>query len=167
MSDANETDDTDDTVTPHRGEVLQALTRELAGLARLPGHVRRVAMRADGVSVEVEWAGEAAAAPTPADEPTPAAVRSPAAPDDEHLVIRAPLVGTFYAAPQPGSPPFVVPGDAVEKGQTLAIVEAMKLMNHVEADCVGRVVEVLVHDGQPVEFDQPLLLLAATADGAS
>jgi acetyl-CoA carboxylase biotin carboxyl carrier protein len=163
----SDTDHTDDTVTPHRGEVLQALTRELAGLARLPGHVRRVAMRADGVSVEVEWAGEAAAAPAPADEPTPAAVRSPAALDDEHLVIRAPLVGTFYAAPEPGSPPFVVPGDAVEKGQTLGIVEAMKLMNHLEAESAGRVVEVLVRDGQPVEFDQPLLLLVPTVDGAS
>ena len=74
-------------------------------------------------------------------------------------VVRAPLVGTFYRAPQPGAPPFVTPGDAVEEGETLGIVEAMKLMNHVTADRAGRVVEVLAGDGEPVEYDQPLMVL--------
>ena len=151
-----------------RAEVLQALSRELAGLARLPGTVRRVAMHADGCSVEVEWAFEAPAGSGGAPTPTVATSCSPAetalaghlAADDAHLVVRAPLVGTYYSAPQPGAPPFVVPGDTVEKGQTLAIVEAMKLMNHLEAECGGRVVEVLARDGQPVEFDQPILVLA-------
>jgi acetyl-CoA carboxylase biotin carboxyl carrier protein len=151
-----------------RAEVLQALSRELAGLARLPGTVRRVAMHADGCGVEVEWAFEAPAGSGGAPTPTVAASCSSAetalaghlAADDAHLVVRAPLVGTFYGAPRPGAPPFVVPGDTVEKGQTLAIVEAMKLMNHLEAECGGRVVEVLVRDGQPVEFDQPILVLA-------
>jgi acetyl-CoA carboxylase biotin carboxyl carrier protein len=154
-----------------RAEVLQALTRELASLAKLPGTVKRVAMQADGVSVEVEWAPEPAAtvpvavAPVAATPLTLAAACGPAETDD-HVVVRAPLVGTFYTAPQPGSPPFVVPGDTVEKGQTLAIVEAMKLMNHLEAERGGTVVEVLVRDGQPVEFDQPILVLAPAGDGA-
>jgi acetyl-CoA carboxylase biotin carboxyl carrier protein len=68
-------------------------------------------------------------------------------------------VGTFYRAPEPGSAPFVEVGDVVAWGQQLAIIEAMKLMNAIEADCDGRVVEIPVADGSPVEFDQPLVLI--------
>jgi acetyl-CoA carboxylase biotin carboxyl carrier protein len=74
--------------------------------------------------------------------------------------VLAPLVGTYYAAPQPGATPFVEVGDRVEIGQTVAIVEAMKLMNHVVAERSGWVVEVVVADGEPVEFGQPLMRLA-------
>jgi acetyl-CoA carboxylase biotin carboxyl carrier protein len=147
-------------------EVVATLTRELAALARLPGALRRVAMRADGVSVEVEWTTDPALpGPVPV---APASGTGGAATEvaADHVVVRAPLVGTLYTAPQPGSPPFVTPGDTVEKGQTLAIVEAMKLMNHLDAECAGTVVEVLVGDGQAVEFDQPVLVLAPTGDGA-
>ena len=84
----------------------------------------------------------------------PAGARSPTG-----LTVRAPVVGTFYRAPEPGAPPFVAVGDLIRPGQVVGIVEAMKLMNEVTADQAGRVVEVLVDDGQPVEYDQPLIAL--------
>jgi acetyl-CoA carboxylase biotin carboxyl carrier protein len=73
--------------------------------------------------------------------------------------IKAPLVGTFYRAPQPGSPPFVNEGDTVDEGQVVAIVEAMKLMNQVQADKAGKVAEILADDGAWVEFEQVLMYL--------
>jgi acetyl-CoA carboxylase biotin carboxyl carrier protein len=75
--------------------------------------------------------------------------------EDLHLV-KSPIVGTFYAAPSPGSDPFVKIGARVETGQTLCIVEAMKLMNEIEADVAGELVKVFVEAGQPVEYGQPL-----------
>ena len=78
-------------------------------------------------------------------------------PSDEGLhQVKSPIVGTFYESPSPGSPPFVKPGDAVEAGQVLCIIEAMKLMNEIEADVSGEVVKRLVNNGQPVEYGQPL-----------
>ena len=68
----------------------------------------------------------------------------------------APLVGTFYRAQQPGQPPFVEEGDVVEVGQTVCIVEAMKLMNEIHSDVNGTVAQILVENGQPVEYGQPL-----------
>ncbi|MBM0235164.1 biotin/lipoyl-binding protein, partial [Micromonospora sp. STR1_7] len=73
--------------------------------------------------------------------------------------VRAPIVGTFYRSPEPGAAPFVAVGDLVRPGQPIAIVEAMKLMNEVTADRAGRVTAILVEDGQPVEYDQPLVEL--------
>jgi acetyl-CoA carboxylase biotin carboxyl carrier protein len=73
--------------------------------------------------------------------------------------IKAPLVGTFYRAGQPGSPPFVEEGDVIDAGQTVAIVEAMKLMNQVQADQPGKISQILVEDGQWVEFEQVLMYL--------
>ncbi len=81
-----------------------------------------------------------------------------AAADGRHAVI-APLVGTFYRRPQPGAKPFVEEGDVVDAGQTVAIVEAMKLMNQVQADEGGKVAEILVEDGDWVEFEQVLMYL--------
>ena len=81
----------------------------------------------------------------------------PSAPADEGLhVVKSPIVGTFYESPSPGSPPFVKPGDKVEAGQVLCIIEAMKLMNEIEADLGGEIVKRLVNNGQPVEYGQPL-----------
>ncbi|UWZ82441.1 acetyl-CoA carboxylase biotin carboxyl carrier protein [Occallatibacter riparius] len=94
------------------------------------------------------------AAPAPAAAPPAAA---PAADPDAGLhIIKSPIVGTYYGSPSPGSAPFVAPGDRVEKGQVICIVEAMKLMNEIESDASGEVVKVLVSNGQPVEFGQPL-----------
>lgn len=72
-----------------------------------------------------------------------------------HLV-KSPIVGTFYSSPSPGASPFVGPGDQVEKGQVICVVEAMKLMNEIEADVAGEVVKCLVSNGQAIEFGQPL-----------
>jgi acetyl-CoA carboxylase biotin carboxyl carrier protein len=74
-------------------------------------------------------------------------------------VVHAPAIGTFYHAPEPGKPPFVRPGAVVEAGQQVGIIEAMKLMLPVEADRTGRVVDVLVPDGQPVQYGEPLIEL--------
>ena len=75
----------------------------------------------------------------------------------DHLVaVEAPMVGTFYRAPKPDAPPFVAEGDAVKEGQVLCIVEAMKLMNEIEAESAGKVTEILVENGTPVEFGQAL-----------
>jgi acetyl-CoA carboxylase biotin carboxyl carrier protein len=93
----------------------------------------------------------------PAQLPEPPASPKPAAPVDEGLhVVKSPIVGTFYESPSPGSPPFVKPGDKVETGQVLCIIEAMKLMNEIEADLGGEIVKRLVNNGQPVEYGQPL-----------
>ncbi|MGA8104476.1 MAG: acetyl-CoA carboxylase biotin carboxyl carrier protein [Candidatus Acidiferrales bacterium] len=75
--------------------------------------------------------------------------------DDLH-VIKSPIVGTFYASPTPGAPPFVKAGDRVEQGQVLCIIEAMKLMNEIEAEVAGEVIRILVENGQPVEYGEPL-----------
>jgi acetyl-CoA carboxylase biotin carboxyl carrier protein len=71
-------------------------------------------------------------------------------------LVKSPIVGTFYEAPSPGAEPFVEVGDQVEVGQTLCIVEAMKLMNEIESDVSGEVMRILAENGQPVEYGQPL-----------
>jgi acetyl-CoA carboxylase biotin carboxyl carrier protein len=73
--------------------------------------------------------------------------------------VEAPMVGTFYRAPKPDASPFVSEGDVVKEGQVLCIVEAMKLMNEIEAKAAGRIVKILVDNGQPVEFGQSLFLM--------
>ncbi|MGH9473494.1 MAG: acetyl-CoA carboxylase biotin carboxyl carrier protein [Terriglobales bacterium] len=101
-----------------------------------------------------------APAPASAPAPAPAAAASAPAPAEDGLVlVRSPIVGTFYAAPSPGTPDFVRPGDTVAAGQVLCIVEAMKLMNEIEAETAGQIVQCLVNSGQPVEYGQPLFSL--------
>ena len=73
--------------------------------------------------------------------------------------ITSPMVGTFYRAPSPDSPPFVQVGDTVKKGQTIGIIEAMKIFNEIEAEFDCKILEILVEDGQPVEYDMPLFLV--------
>ncbi len=104
---------------------------------------------------------QASAAPVPAAPlPTPAAAPAAAAPAAASEVgvevIKSPIVGTFYEAASPGAPPFVKRGDTVSVGQVLCIVEAMKLMNEIEAEKSGEIVDILVSNGQPVEYGQPL-----------
>ena len=81
-----------------------------------------------------------------------------AAPEQLHIV-KSPIVGTFYEAPSPGAPPFVKPGDKVEVGQVLCIVEAMKLLNEIESDVAGEVVKKLASNGQPIEYGQELFTI--------
>ncbi len=98
----------------------------------------------------------AAAAPAPVAEATPA----PAAPaSDNRHITRSPMVGTFYNAPSPGAKPYVEVGQTVKAGQTLCIIEAMKMLNQIEADRSGVIVEILVENEEAVEFDQPLFVL--------
>jgi acetyl-CoA carboxylase biotin carboxyl carrier protein len=89
--------------------------------------------------------------------PAAAAQDAPAADPDAGLhMIKSPIVGTYYGSPSPGAAAFVAPGDHVEKGQVVCIVEAMKLMNEIEADASGEIVKCFVTNGQPIEFGQPL-----------
>lgn len=97
------------------------------------------------------------AAPTSMPTAGAAEPAAPAAPDGH--VVKAPMVGTFYRAGSPGAPAFVEVGQAVKKGDTLCIIEAMKLMNEIESDVDGVVKAILVENGQPVEFDQPLFII--------
>jgi acetyl-CoA carboxylase biotin carboxyl carrier protein len=92
--------------------------------------------------------------------PPTSASASPAAAAEEDLhTVKSPIVGTFYEAPGPGALPFVKTGDQVAAGQVLCIIEAMKLMNEIEADASGEIVKVLVNNGQPVEYGQPLFAI--------
>jgi acetyl-CoA carboxylase biotin carboxyl carrier protein len=98
-----------------------------------------------------------AAAPFVA-SPAPVAV-SEADPDAGLHMVKSPIVGTFYGSPSPGAASFVTPGDHVEKGQVICIVEAMKLMNEIESDASGEIVKCLVVNGQPIEYGQPLFAI--------
>jgi len=104
-------------------------------------------------------ASSAGAAPAaPAAEAPKSATPAEAA-SDRYVAITSPMVGTFYRAPAPDADPYVEPGDQVEMGQTVCIIEAMKLMNEIESDARGRVVQILVENAQPVEFGQKLFLI--------
>ncbi|MBK4993841.1 acetyl-CoA carboxylase biotin carboxyl carrier protein [Pseudomonas sp. S37] len=101
----------------------------------------------------------AAPAAAPVAAAAPAAEAAAAAPALKGTVVRSPMVGTFYRKPSPTSPNFAEVGQSVKKGDTLCIVEAMKMMNHIEAEIGGVIDAILVEDGQPVEFDQPLFTI--------
>ena len=133
-----------------------------------------LAVRHNLAEIEVEAAGTririvrehapgAAASRVEAALATPAPLLQPAAEAIEStahlLTIEAPMVGTFYRAPKPDAPPFVAEGDAVKEGQIICIVEAMKLMNEIEAKVAGRIAKIVVENGQPVEYGQPLFLV--------
>ena len=98
--------------------------------------------------------------------PAAAPAAAPAAPEataeeevPEGHLIRSPMVGTFYRAPTPGAKPFITEGDSVNAGDTLCIIEAMKILNQIESDKSGKVVKILVENGQPVEYDQPMFVI--------
>jgi acetyl-CoA carboxylase biotin carboxyl carrier protein len=152
----------------------RTLSDDVVQLARtLPGDLRRLSVRSGDSAIEVEWApddradgdraGASAAAPAatgPAGADPPTGNGVPA----DVTAVPAPLVGTFYVAASPDADPFVQVGDAVEPGQTLGIVEAMKLMNPIVAEEAGMVTEVLVGDAESVEYGQVLMYLR-TAGG--
>ena len=114
-----------------------------------------------GGPVSMMPAPASAMAPPAASRPAPAA--APAAEAEtgqEGHVVKAPMVGTFYRSPSPDAKVFVEVGQAVKEGDTICIIEAMKLMNEIEADASGSVKAILVENGQPVEYGQPLFILA-------
>ncbi|WP_024325905.1 acetyl-CoA carboxylase biotin carboxyl carrier protein [Thioalkalivibrio sp. AKL19] len=125
----------------------------------------------ESVRITRSAGGTAVAAPAPA--PLPAAAPAPAgappaaapageveaAPEMDGHRVTAPMVGTFYRAPSPGSKPFVEVGQTVEVGETLCIIEAMKMLNPIEADQAGTIRDILVENGNPVEYGQPLFII--------
>lgn len=138
-------------------DLAEVLVRHTARLLDgVAGPVRRVKLQVADASLEMEWHETAHAAP-----PAPARAATADEPPQGITYLRAPMVGTFYRAPAPGAEPFVNVGDEVREGEQVAIIEAMKLMNEVHADRSGRIVEILVLDGTPVEFDQPLFAVAS------
>jgi len=106
-------------------------------------------------------AGAPLAAPGVAASPASAGGETAATtkPEIEGHIIRSPMVGTFYRAPSPGAKPFVVEGQAVTNGETLCIIEAMKILNQIECDTAGKVLEILVENAQPVEYNEPLFVI--------
>jgi acetyl-CoA carboxylase biotin carboxyl carrier protein len=107
------------------------------------------------------WGPAAAAAPPPAAPSMPAeGTPAPAPPAETRHTIKAPMVGTFYRSAAPDAKPFVEVGQAIKEGETVCIIEAMKLMNEIEADLSGSIIEILVENGQPVEYGQPLFVVA-------
>ena len=131
-----------------RGDVKVRIKRGTATAAQTE---RIIAVPAPHAAVQLSSSAAGAAPPPPAE--------APAAPAEELHMVRSPIVGTYYESPSPGSPPFVKPGDSVEVGQVLCIVEAMKLMNEIEADVAGEVVKLLVKNGQPIEYNQELFAI--------
>lgn len=102
------------------------------------------------------------AAPAPLSAPAPAAEPAAAVEEKEQFsghVVKSPMVGTFYRAPSPGAKAFVEVGQSVHNGQTLCIIEAMKILNQIESDTSGTIKEILVENGQPVEYNQPLFVI--------
>jgi acetyl-CoA carboxylase biotin carboxyl carrier protein len=144
---------------PTKFDLDEKLIRKLADLLKETGLTEiefefdqqriRVSRQSGGSAVQVTAPAPAVAAPSPA----PAAGGKPA------NAVNSPMVGTVYTSPEPGKPPFVKVGDRVKEGQTLLIVEAMKVMNALPSPRTGTVTQVLVSDGQPVEFGEPLLVI--------
>jgi len=116
--------------------------------------LRSMKLSCQEFSIELEQGAPAAAAAAPAAVPAPAAAAP--APQPESPVISAPLVGTYYAASAPDQPPFVNPGDRVKKGQTVCLIEAMKMMSEVPAPCDCVIEEVLKANGELAAFGEPL-----------
>lgn len=144
------------------------LARALARVAREEGLAEidyrhdnaRIHLVVDTGEVQVAAAQPVAVQPVAARPAAPAAPAPPAEPANDHLKpVVTPLAGVFYRAPSPGAAPFVQVGDRVTVGQTLCIIEAMKLMNEIAAEAPGRVTKILVENGQVVESGQKLFLL--------
>jgi acetyl-CoA carboxylase biotin carboxyl carrier protein len=136
----------------------------------------RLRLRRAAVSQEyvLPPAGGPLAAPATAPPPAPAVTAAPSAiaaaasaggtakmaePDASHILVKSPIVGTYYEQPSPGAPPFVKVGDAVEPGQVLCIIESMKLMNEIEAETAGIIAAKLVENGRPVEYGEALFAI--------
>ena len=157
------TDANGDTVQPMR--VDTALVRELAELLTA-NELTEIEVEDGGRKIKVKR--EAAAAPgyAPTSAPAPAALAlaaaEPAAPAEDPAAgaVKSPMVGTVFLAGEPGAAPFISEGATVKEGDTLMIIEAMKVMNPILAPASGTIRRILIGDGQPVEFDQPLVVIA-------
>lgn len=150
--------------------------RQILDLAR-EHELSELELESDGFKLRIRKGGtvivqQAAAAATLLPPPPVMTVPSAPAPlapaaepvqgmdvDTELAIVKSPIVGTFYRAPEPNAPPFVQPGDAVKKGQTLCIIEAMKMMNNIDSEYEGTVVKVFVENGQPVQYGERLFAI--------
>jgi acetyl-CoA carboxylase biotin carboxyl carrier protein len=148
--------------TPQELTTLRDHARSLA--TELPGALRRIRVRSGDRVIEVEWqlAKDAAAGGPSATAGPPTLITVDAAGEAESAdpaldLVLAPMVGTFYRAPEPGADPFVQVGDSIEAGRVVGIIEAMKLMNPIQAEVSGVVTAVLVSNAETVEFGQPLI----------
>ena len=139
-----------------RGDVKVRIKRGIPQAAQASERI--IAVSAPHPAVQVPIAGAPAVSGAPLEVPAPPAAPTPPPAEELHMV-KSPIVGTYYESPSPGSPPFVKPGDSVEVGQVLCIVEAMKLMNEIEADVAGEIVKMLVKNGQPIEYNQELFAI--------
>ena len=151
----------DDTRPTPDKELIQSVWQEARDLIkRLEGSsVQRLAVAAGEYKIEIERGAEVRVVETTAPQTAQARPGPEEVVADHRHPILAPLVGTFYRASQPGAKPFVEEGDVVDAGQTVAIVEAMKLMNQVAADRAGKVAAIVVGDGEWVEFEQVLMYI--------
>jgi acetyl-CoA carboxylase biotin carboxyl carrier protein len=140
-----------------RIRLKKAIAPPLAAPSRALPAAREMALPGTAAPTEATGSQPAHTAASESSVSTP-----PTSAADEPHVIKSPIVGTFYAAPNPEAAPFVKVGDVVEAGQTVCIIEAMKLMNEIEADISGEVVRTLVENGQPVEYGEPLFALRPT-----
>ena len=148
-------------------QVDTALVRELAELLE-SSHLTEIEVKDGDRTIRVaRTAAAVTAGYAPAYAPTPAAAAAAAAPapaatDDWRLhsgLVKSPIVGTAYLTPEPGAPPYVSEGQTVAAGDTLLIIEAMKVMNPITAPRAGKVVKVLIRSEQPVEYDEPLVVI--------
>jgi acetyl-CoA carboxylase biotin carboxyl carrier protein len=150
-----------------RGDVKLLIKR---GTSSQPAPVVQVAptvVPMHTVPVASASAAPSSSTPTPApdtkESSSGAAAPPPStAPEADLFILKSPIVGTYYEAPSPGTPPFVKVGDAVKEGQVLCIIEAMKLMNEIEADVSGVIAEMFVPNGSPVEYGMPLFGIKTT-----
>jgi acetyl-CoA carboxylase biotin carboxyl carrier protein len=140
-----------------RGDVKLRIRRGTAEVSQGAAE-RIIALHSAAVPVALPPVAPAPAGQGAGTAPPTAAPAVPP-PQEELHIVRSPIVGTYYESPSPGSPPFVKPGDMVEAGQVLCIVEAMKLMNEIEADVAGEIVKSLVKNGQPIEYGQELFAI--------
>ncbi len=141
--------------------------RELAGILEETG-LTEIEIEKEGARLRVSRQGGAVTAFAPSAQPAapapapaaPQAAAPAAAPANDHPgAVKSPMVGTAYLSPSPGASPFAKEGDTVSEGQTVMIIEAMKTMNPITAPRAGKVSKILVSDAQPVEFDEPLLII--------
>jgi acetyl-CoA carboxylase biotin carboxyl carrier protein len=128
---------------------------EESDVAEIEIHEGEESVRISRASTAVVAPMAAPVAAAPVAAPAPAA----AEPEVQGHAVRSPMVGTFYASPSPDASAFVKEGDTVSAGQTLCIIEAMKILNQIESDKAGKITKILVENGQPVEFDQPLFII--------
>jgi acetyl-CoA carboxylase biotin carboxyl carrier protein len=131
---------------------------EESDIAEIEIHEGEESVRINRYSSQAAPVQQFASAPaaSPVAAPEPAVV---AEPEVKGHVVKAPMVGTFYGSSSPGSAAFVAIGQSVKEGDTLCIIEAMKILNQIESDCSGKITSILAENGQPVEFGQPLFVI--------